>query len=68
MTLESLYDNKELWDRLVEETGLERHIVQCVVKSLLYGGIVRVCVNQGITIEEAVAVRCAFDDFVEGRL
>ena len=68
MTLAELCNNTELWDYIVKDTGLERHIVQCVVKAMLYGCIVKICVNQGITIEEAVAIRTAFDDFVEGRV
>lgn len=58
----------QLYDYVAEDTGLDRAKCKAVIYGLLYGHIGKTCINTKATLDEVVAIRVAFDDFIEGRV
>jgi len=58
----------QLYDYVAEDTGLDRAKCKAVIYGLLYGYIGKTCINCKATLDEVVAIRVAFDDFIEGRV
>lgn len=58
----------QLHDYVAKETGLDRAKCKAVIYGLLYGHIGKTCINMKATLDEVVAIRVAFDNFIEGRI
>ena len=55
-------------DYISLKTGIDRHACKCLIYAMLYGGpVIGMCKVNKICLEEVVAIRCAFDDYIEGR-
>lgn len=57
-----------LYDYVSENTGFDRTKCKVVIYGLLYGHIAKACINTKATLDEVVAIRVAFDDFIEGKV
>jgi hypothetical protein len=57
-----------IWDVLAKDTNCSRDKCKAVCYGLLYGEIVKVCINMSVDIEEVVSIRVAFDDYIRGKL
>ena len=55
-------------DYIAEKTGLDRWACKGLIYAMLYGGpVIGMCKGSKLCMEDVVAIRCAFDDYIEGR-
>jgi hypothetical protein len=55
-------NHSNLWDEIAEKTRVNRHVVKCVVYSLLFGSnIVTAMRDHKLEIEDVVSIRLAFN-------
>lgn len=59
-------NNSDLWTALQTETGKDRHVCKLVIYSMIFGMSNIVCVarENGLEVEDLVAIRMAFDNFI----
>jgi len=56
------------WDYVTAKTGAKRDVCKSLIFAMIYGGpVIKVCKRHGLTMDSVVDIRCAFDDYIEGR-
>jgi hypothetical protein len=59
-------NHSNLWNEIAEKTRVNRHVVKCVVYSMLFGSnIVSVMLDHKLEIEDVVSIRMAFDNITK---
>jgi len=54
----------DLWDFISNDTGMDRHICKTVIYMMLFGAtLVEYAIKCGLTVDEIVAIRMAFDQY-----
>lgn len=59
----------KVWDKIADETGIDRNACKALVYAMIYGGPVpHVCKSFGLDMMKIVEIRTTFDDIMEGRI
>lgn len=63
-----IHDHSKLWEYIKSETAFDKSTSKPVVYSMLFGfNIITMMMNFRLEIEDVLAIRAAFNEFVTGK-
>lgn len=63
-----VHDHSKLWEYIKSETAFDKSISKPIVYSMLFGfNIITMMKNFKLEIEDVLAIRAAFNEFVTGK-
>lgn len=63
-----LSEGPRCMDYVANKTGLDRAACKSLIYAMIYGGpVIGVCKYNKLDLDSIIAIRMAFDDFIEGK-